>query len=362
VASEPFTATSVPPVLARLAGQPRAVQVLSASISRPLHAYLLVGPSGAGKREAAVAFAAALLCPNGGCGACGSCAAVRHGTHPDLVTVERTGASILVDDVREVSQLSHRTPTVGDREVIILNDFHLAALAAPALLKTIEEPPESTTFVVVADGRPAALATIASRCVVVEFTALVEEEIVAFLLANGVDEVLAHAAASGAQGRIDRAQLLVRDPDFVARQQLWRRVPEELDGTGATVSKLVVELLAGGEALVAIVKARQGEELEALVAEAERNGGRLIGRAAIEQRHNREQRRVKNDELRSGLATLAEAYRSRLAFGGRAGRHIGTATTAISAIDAMASSLNRNPIESLQLARLLLTIDGAATS
>jgi DNA polymerase-3 subunit delta' len=174
---------SVPrvPVLARIAGQPRAISILEASLARPLHAYLLIGPPGSGKRDAALAFAAALLCPDGGCGVCASCVGVAAGTHPDLATVERTGASVLIDDVRDVSLLSHRTPTAGNRQVIVLYDFHLAALAAPALLKTIEEPPSSTTFIVVADGRPSAMATIASRCVVVEFVTIPDEEIVALV-------------------------------------------------------------------------------------------------------------------------------------------------------------------------------------
>jgi DNA polymerase-3 subunit delta' len=286
---------------------------------------------------------------------------VYEGIHPDLAAVERSGASILVDDVREVSQLAHRTPTAGTRQVIILYDFHLASLAAPALLKTIEEPPESTTFIVVADGRASSIATIASRCVLVEFAALAEEEIVALLRSEGIDEGLAHAAAAGSQGRLDRSRLLVRDPSFANRQELWRMVPRELDGTGATVSKVVAELLAGGEALVEVVKSRQAEELEALVTEAERNGGRLTGRQAIDQRHNREQRRVKNDELRSGLATLAEAYRARLVAGGPV-RDTARSITAITAIDAMAGALTRNPTEALQLTRLLLTIDDGVTS
>jgi DNA polymerase-3 subunit delta' len=302
------------------------------------------------------------LCPEGGCGVCGSCAAVLAGSHPDLAIVERAGASVLVDDVREVAALSHRTPTAGGREVIILFDFHLATIAAPALLKTIEEPPASTTFIVVADGRPSALATIASRCVVVEFVALAEAEIVALLVSEGIDDVLAHAAAAGAHGRVDRARLLVRDPDFADRQEVWRRVPERLDGTGATASRLVSELLAGGEALVAVVRSQQAEELETLIADAERMGGRLTGRQIIDQRHAREQRRVKTDELRSGLATLAEAYRSRLLNAPVPARRIGEITGAITAIDAMAASLNRNPIDALQLARLLLTIDATGAA
>jgi DNA polymerase-3 subunit delta' len=358
--SEPSVSDALPPVLGRIVGQPRAVQVLRGSIEAPLHAYLFVGPPGSGKRDAAIDFAAALLCRDGGCGECPSCLAVYSGTHPDLATVERTGASVLVDDVREVTALAHRTPSAGVREVIILHDFHLAGLAAPSLLKTLEEPPASTTFIVVADGRAASIATVASRCVLVEFVALDEEEIAAHLVAEGVDNELAHAAAAGALGRLDRARLLVADPGFVARQQVWQSVPGRLDGTGARASRLATELLAGCDELVAIAKLRQTVELEERSAQAEHQGGRLTGRAAIESRHARELRRIRTDELRAGLATLAAAYRTRLFLDRSHPRSAELAIAAIAAIDATAASLSRNPTEQLQLVRLLLILDGAA--
>src|SRR5580692_12308873 len=83
-------------------GQPRAVTQLMAAARRPVHAYLLHGPPGSGKRAAARGLAAALLCPDGGCGVCNVCRRALAGTHPDLVEVERTGASISVGDAQTV--------------------------------------------------------------------------------------------------------------------------------------------------------------------------------------------------------------------------------------------------------------------
>jgi DNA polymerase-3 subunit delta' len=303
-----------------------------------------------------------LLCPNGGCGVCASCAAVAAGGHPDCTVLERTGASVLAEELAPIPLMAQRTPTAGDRQVIVLEDFHLAALTAPSLLKTIEEPPESTTFVIVADGRASSIATIASRCVVVEFTPLEEDDLVALLRAEGATEDLARTAASAAGGRLDRARLLVGDPEFAHRQARWRSVPERLDGTGATAAILATELLAGGDGLVEIVKARQADELAALVADAEQRGVRLTGRQAIETRFAREQRRARTDELRAGLATLVEAYRSRLLAGTVPPHRVGGVIAACGAIDAMAASLHRNPNESLQLVRMLLVIDEAARS
>ena len=73
-----------------------------------------------------------------------------------------------VDDARRVVRLAQRRPLEGHRQVIVVSDIHLARLAAPVLLKTLEEPAGQTVFVLLADAVPAELATVASRCVRIE--------------------------------------------------------------------------------------------------------------------------------------------------------------------------------------------------
>src|SRR4051794_9543842 len=111
-------------------GQESAVAHLRAAVPAPVHAYLLVGPPGSGKRTAAVAFAAGLLCPLGGCGECDVCKRTLAGAHPDVILVERAGPSITVDQAREVRRLAMRSPNEGARKVLILTDFHLVREAA----------------------------------------------------------------------------------------------------------------------------------------------------------------------------------------------------------------------------------------
>src|SRR5262245_36781474 len=108
-----------------LVGQARPVAQLRAAAGSPVHAYLLVGPPGGGKRPAARAFAAALLCPLGGCGSCDVCRRVLADVHPDAVVVERDGAYISVGQAREIQRLAMRTPVEGSRKVLQLIDFHL---------------------------------------------------------------------------------------------------------------------------------------------------------------------------------------------------------------------------------------------
>jgi DNA polymerase-3 subunit delta' len=271
--------------------------------------------------------------------------------------VERRGASILVEDARAVVALAQRGPVVARRPVVVLGDVQLGGPAAPVLLKTLEEPPETTVFVVLAEAVTPALVTIASRCVEVEFTALDASSIEDVLASEGVERDQAAAAAACAGGRLDRARLL-GDSGFADRQQAWRSVPSRLDGTGSTVAVLVDELLASADEIVEVVRARQSQELAELTAAAERAGERhLPGRAAIEERHKREQRRARVDELRAGFAALAGVYRSRLVGDGRPARQLSRPAAAVRAVDAAAAALTRNPNEALLLQGLLLALD-----
>jgi len=337
-----------------LVGQDEAVAQLGAAARAPVHAYLLVGPPGAGKRAAARAFAAALLCPRGGCGACAACARALAEVHPDLVVVEREGASISMPQAREIRRLALRTPNEGGRKVLMLTDFHLVSDAGPALLKVIEEPPPSTVFVILAEHLPPELVTIASRCVQIAFRGLDPHLLLQLLVAEGVEPVVAEEVARASGGRLDRARLLASDPGFGARREVWRTLPFRLDGTGATVAVLateLVELLAS--AAVDPLRARHAAELAALEARVERSGERGAGRGALAERHNRELRRLRTDELRFGLAVVAGCYRDALV------AHAADARACVAAVEALqdtAEALVRNPKEDLLLQALLLRL------
>jgi DNA polymerase-3 subunit delta' len=350
-----------PPVLRRIAGQPRALALLAASVAAPVHAYLFLGPPGTGKRDAAIAFAAALVCPEGGCLVCVACTEALAGRHPDVVLVERSSQSIRVDEARAVIALAQRAPRAARHQVLVLCDFHLVDEAAPALLKTIEEPPTSTVFVVLAERVPPPLVTIASRCLEVRFSPLSEADVTALLVAEGVEAGGAARAASGSGGRLDRARLLARDPSAADRQALWHSVPERLDGSGSSVVLLAAELLAASEEVVEVVRARQSEELAELAEQARSSGERGAGRSqAVEERHRREQRRARADELRAGLGWLAAACRDRAVVPGLPARRVHGLLDAAAAVDAAGAVLVRNPNESLLLQALLVRIDRCA--
>ncbi len=330
-------------------GQERAVAELVVATRRPSHAYLLVGPPGTGGREAAAAFAAALV---GGAEDPDVARRALAFAHPDVRLFEREGASLSIGDARDITRLAHRAPVEAERMVVVVPDLHLVRDSGPALLKTIEEPPPGIHFVLLADLVPPELVTIASRCVVVDLDPLAEEVIVAVLVAEGVAPAAAEEAAAAAGGRLDRARLLAGDPGFASRQAFWRRLPDALDGSGATVASLVDELQLQVESILGPLAVRQAAELAELD-RLDEIAGRTRGRKEVEDRHKREVRRVRTDELQAGLATLAGAYRDRLA----AGRADPAAFTAIR--DA-AEHLVRNPNEALLLSALLLRLSPPA--
>jgi DNA polymerase-3 subunit delta' len=337
----------------RVHGQPGVVAQLQAAAAAPVHAYLLVGPPGAGARAAAEGFAAALLCADGGCDECRDCRLALAGEHPDVLNYVPQGASMLRADGEEIVRLAMRSPMEGSRKVLVLGDMHRVSVVAPMLLKTIEEPPESTVFVVLADHVPPELVTIASRCVRIEVPPLPTSAVRDVLVGEGHDAEVAETAAAAAMGSLDRARLLASDPGLVGRRQQWAMVPRRLDGSGAAVAVIVDEVLALVQGAAAPLVERQEAEVAELEERVATYGERGSGRKRLEEVHKREQRRHRAEELRFGLATLADRYRSALTEGGA---DPGEVVGAVQAIDRSAEALVRNPNETLLLQGLLLRL------
>ncbi len=335
-------------------GQPRAVAQLTRAAAAPVHAYLFVGPPGSTKHEAARAFAALLLTGHDDPEARGARLALT-GEHPDVREVERTGARISKDQVSEIIRNAAMAPTEGTRKVMLLHEFHLLeADGAARLLKTLEEPPASAVFIVLADQVPPDLVTIASRCVRIEFATIPEATIRDVLIAEGSPAEAAGQAAAAAEGNLTRARVLVTDPGLMERRAAFASVPRRLDGTGSNVVALCAELNALIEAAAAPLAARHAAEAAALEERVAAVGERGSGRKALEDRHKREQRRHRVDELRSGLAVIASAYRDALVQQQLPRPEAGV--QAVHRIHQSLDALDRNPNETLLLQALLLDL------
>ncbi len=340
-------------------GQPGAVERLRRSTATPLHAYLFVGPAGSTKDEAARAFAAAIVSGGADDPESRDARLALAGQHPDVREVERSGPFISADQAREIVRVAALAPVEGTRKVLILHEFHLLRPEGAALLlKTLEEPPDSTTFIVLADFIPPELSTISSRCVRIEFRAIPDAVLTQRLLAEGVDRAEVRQVVDAAGGDLTRARVLARDPRLVARRAAFAAVPHQLDGSGAVVMRLVDELMGLIDEAAAPLAERHAAEVAELEARVERFGERGSGRKALEERHQREARRYRMDELRSGLAVLAAAYRDALVQAPE--RRARQLVDAVHRIFESIEALERNPNEKLLLQALLWSLPGVA--
>jgi len=333
-------------------GQGRAVAALQSAATRPVHAYLLVGPAGSGKRAAARAFAGALLgidAAERGADVDRAVALCLDEAHPDLHVFEPEGASISAPDAREIVTAASRSPVEGGRKVLVLDEFHTVQQAGPILLKTIEEPPESTVFVILAEEVPNELVAIASRAVRIDLGPVPQDAVAERLVHEGVDHETAITTAAAAGGDLHRARLLACDPSLVVRRDSWASIPHRFDGTGHTAAALVDEVVAHIDAAQGPLDERHEAARAALEEQIETYGLRPTERKELEKRHKREVRRHRNAEIRFGLAVLAGEYRDRLATAHDPTSHL----QALRDVQAAAEALVRNPNELLLLQALV---------
>ncbi len=230
------------------------------------HAYLFVGPPGAGKKSAAKALACALLCDDGGCGSCGACTRVKRASHPDVHIVAPEGAAgYLAEQARNIVRDVNLAPIEGPYKFYLIESADLFNdAAANALLKTIEEPPSNVVFVLLAHSLEPVPPTIVSRCQVVRFRRLAPSEATRVLSAKtGASAEEAATALAAAGGVVARARdFLSSTGRRQARSKILRimkdlPVMDELD-----VLNVAKELLTAVKAPLEEVKAGQAADLE----------------------------------------------------------------------------------------------------
>lgn len=320
--------------LTAVSGQSRAIAQLTSALERRRvhHAWLFSGPPGVGKETAARAFAASLLCSQGGedpvveaCGSCGACDRASRGVHPDFIVLmpeaelvarkllaredlpKSPSRELKIDQIRSMEAQLVRAPLEGPRRVVLLlGADSLNAAAQNAFLKTLEEPPAGTHIVLVADAGDALLPTIRSRCVRVPFSPLPLDFVASRVREEkGASEETARLCAALAGGSLGGA-LAISHEDLEGRARLLEAVEsldpadlrpvlalaEEIGGKGRDSSDLRLDLLALFYRDVALAAEGVGDEslanrdLAALVRRAAERGGvdavrryRLVTRA-----------------------------------------------------------------------------------
>ncbi len=287
-------------VFSGIVGHGSVTEMLTSEIDNPSHGYLFVGPSNVGKSTVARRFAAALLC--GDDEACFARAV--GGRHPDLVLVEPEGrASITVDQARQMVAQAVRTPLEANRKVFLLEEGGMMNdEAANTLLKTLEEPTDTTTFILVADSADDLPPTVASRSRIVLFSRVPEEEITGALVSRGVDQSQADHAAITSGGRPGIALLLATQPEVAAFRSAWLGVPTRLDPEPGTAFRLAGELVGAVDPLLRGLADRQDAETAATEL------GDVMARR-LKERHDRERKRATSALHVAGLEILASWYR-----------------------------------------------------
>ncbi|MGI6707057.1 MAG: DNA polymerase III subunit delta' [Clostridia bacterium] len=203
-------------------GQSPLVENLQRSIrlGRVVHAYLISGPKGAGKKMLAHIFARALLCRHSGdrpCDACPSCIKYNTGNHPDVITVKAEKSSIVVDQIRDLQKDMYVKPYEGGRKIYLIEEVHtMTPQAQNCLLKTLEEPPAYGVIFLLADQLEGLLPTILSRCQILRLKKVSRERIAALLEERyGLSPEQAHLIAALSDGRVGRALELAVDQDYM---------------------------------------------------------------------------------------------------------------------------------------------------
>jgi len=288
---------------------------LIGAAQRPHHAYVLAGPEGSGKSLGARAFAAALLCPTGGCGECRDCRLALHDHHPNEFIVEPEGRDIHVDTVRdEVWHPAYRTAPEPGRKVFVIREAdRLSPAAADTLLKVLEEPPADAIVLLLSARAHELPDTVLSRCHVVTFTALSERFVVDALVAEGVDDTRARLAARLAGGNLGRARRLATAPDGMRfREAASQAIDLAAAGPAGAIQAADV-VMAAAAAYKKGLKAELDEELAPFLDDRGRPEEAYRGAIKrIEVRFHRRERRAERDYVDWVLLAASSVLRDRI--------------------------------------------------
>ncbi|NUP22497.1 MAG: DNA polymerase III subunit delta' [Streptomyces sp.] len=297
--------------------------------SKMTHAWLFTGPPGAGRNQAARAFAAALQCVSPdralggapGCGFCDGCHTALVGTHADVTSVAAVGTQILADDMRDTVRKSFTSPANGRWQIILVEDAErLNEKSANAVLKAVEEPAPRTVWLLCAPSIEDVLPTIRSRCRHLNLSTPSVDAVADMLVRReGIEPDLAAAAARATQGHVDRARRLATDPAARERRASVLKLPMRLGDVGGCLraaQELVDAAAEDAKQLAEEMDGKETEELKAALGAAQ--GGRMPRGTAgvmkeLEDKQKRRRTRTQRDSLDLALTDLTAFYRDVLA-------------------------------------------------
>jgi DNA polymerase-3 subunit delta' len=310
-----------PRVFRDVVSQPEAVGTLLSSIgdgSREIHhAWLFTGPPGSGRSQLALAFASALLCETDGCGTCNSCQMIQNRSHPDVQILNTERVLISVDEVTEFIEKSIQMPAIGKYRIMVIEDAdRMAERTSNLLLKSLEEPPKGTIWMLCAPSEADLLTTIRSRVRRVQLKVPTVEAVAQLLVEKyGVGLELAQRSASQAQSHVGMARRLATNAG--ARDRRTQALQAVLSITDIPSAMKVSEVLAklaesDGAQLTAEQDEFERKELLTSLGVSEESKLNTTSRAALKRLEESQKRRAtrsKRDGLDRILIDLMGLYR-----------------------------------------------------
>jgi len=279
------------------------------------HAWLFTGPPGSGRSNAALAFAAALVCKSGGCNNCTDCITALSGSHADVELVKTEGLSIKIDEVRDLITRASWSPAVGNYRVVVIEDAdRLTESAANALLKAIEEPGLRTVWLLCAPSATDVLPTIRSRTRSLVLRTPSVSAVAALLEQEKISTTMANFAARASQGHIGRARHLANSEDARNRRQAILKISLLITDVASAFKAAQVLVDAAKAEAEEDAEKRDEAELTSLKEAWGQQGSKLTqGGAKIVKDLEKEQKsrttRMVRDYLDRALLDIATLYR-----------------------------------------------------
>ena len=204
-----------------LLGNDKIKKILEKTIKEDkiLHSYIFAGEEGVGKRLFALDFSKAILCTSTDikpCQKCKSCIEFNNFNNPDFLQVESLdGKNIKIEQIRELLTKIAEKPINSDRKVIIIDNSELMTKEAQnALLKTLEEPPQYITIILITSNQSKLLTTIKSRCTKILFEGISKEEILIYLKQKGLDVNISDKILKAGNGSLSKTLDLIEKQDL----------------------------------------------------------------------------------------------------------------------------------------------------
>jgi DNA polymerase-3 subunit delta' len=279
------------------------------------HAWLFTGPPGSGRSNAALAFAAALVCRNGGCNDCTDCNTAITGSHADVELIKTEGLSIKIDEVRELITRASWSPAVGNYRVVVIEDAdRLTESAANALLKAIEEPGLRTVWLLCAPSSTDVLPTIRSRTRSLVLRTPSISAVAKLLEKEQFSPAMADFAARVSQGHIGRARHLAKSEEARTRRQAILKISLMITDIASAFKAAQVLVEAAKAEAEEEAERRDDSEISALKEAWGQQGSKLTqgGSKAVKELEKEQKSRTTRmvrDYLDRALLDIATLYR-----------------------------------------------------